>query len=384
MKRLLFILVTALCVGSQLKALPYDQARQEAWFLTDKMAYELNLTSDQYDRAYQVNLDYFLSINSANDCYGYYWTYRDNDLRYILFDWQYTLYTTLDYFFRPVRWLRSAWYFPIFDHYRRGYYYFDRPGAYLSYRGVGWRRRGHNDISPYAGFAPRPGGGLRDRYHAGGAPQSRPEVGRGGNRSGFGNDRPGYGNNNRPGFNNGGQQGNRPGSGDNNRPGYNNGGQQGNRPGYGDNNNNRPGYNNGGHQGNRPSNGESSSNRGDNNNRGGSTTRPDRGNQSGNNGGTFGESNNRGGGTYSRPGRGNSDTGSGPNSSNNRSSSPYRGSNNGRGNAGGRSTSTTRPSRTDVGSSRSTTTRSQSAPSRSSSSSSRPSRSGSGGRSFGR
>lgn len=343
MKRLLFILITAFCVGSQLRALPYDQARQEAWFLTDKMAYELNLTSDQYDRAYQVNLDYFLSIGSEADCYGYYWTYRDNDLRYILFDWQYSLYSTLDYFFRPVRWLRSAWYFPIFDHYRRGYYYFDRPLAYLSYRGVGWRRRGHNDRSPFAGYSPRPGGGLRDRYHGGGAPPTRPEIGRGGH-----NDRPGFGNNNgRPGFGNNGNNG---------------------RPGFGNGNNSRPGFGNGNNGNNgRPGNGNTG---GRDNNTGGfgqgnSNNRPGNGNTGG-----FGQGNNsstgRGSSTTTRPSRGNNGAGAGT------YTNPGRGGNSA---GAGRGTSTSRPSRSSFGSGSSTTTRSQSAPSRSSSSSSRPSRS---------
>lgn len=326
MKRLLFLLFTVmLSVGSQLRALPYDQARQEAWFLTDKMAYELNLTSDQYDRAYQVNLDYFLSIGSAADCYGYYWTYRDNDLRYILFDWQYALYSTLDYFFRPVRWLRSAWYFPVFDHYRRGYYYFDRPMAYVNYHGVGWHRRGHNDLSPFAGYSPRPGGGLRDRYHAGGMPPTRHEMGNMGygGRSGYGgnNGRPGYGGDNRYGYGNG-QTGDRPGS--NARPG----GDRGNGQNVGQGNNRGNNYGNGGSWGN------------------GTTTRPGGGNA----------------GTYTNPGRGNNSAGN------------------------GRGATTTRPSRGNFGGGGSTANPSRPTRSQSSttSNSSRGTSRGAGGRSFGR
>lgn len=121
MKRLLLLLILTLATASGIKAMSYEQARREAWFLTDKMAYELNLTPTQFDCAYRVNLDYLMSINTASDCYGYYWSYRDDDLRCILFDWQYALYSSLDYFYRPVRWLRYAWYFPVCDHYRRGY-----------------------------------------------------------------------------------------------------------------------------------------------------------------------------------------------------------------------------------------------------------------------
>lgn len=175
MKRILLTLVAVvtLAVGSA-KALSYVQAQREAWFLTDKMAYELNLTSEQFDRVYQINLDYLMSIRSAADCYGYYWNYRDADFRCVLFDWQYALYATVDYFFRPIRWLRSAWYFPVCDHYRVGYYYFPRPTVYATYRGGMWHRRGHHDVSPYHGYAFRPAPGMRDRYHAGGRPAPRP------------------------------------------------------------------------------------------------------------------------------------------------------------------------------------------------------------------
>ena len=104
MKRLLLLLILTLTTAGGIKAMSYEQARREAWFLTDKMAYELNLTPTQFDCAYRVNLDYLMSINTASDCYGYYWSYRDDDLRCILFDWQYALYSSLDYFYRPVRW----------------------------------------------------------------------------------------------------------------------------------------------------------------------------------------------------------------------------------------------------------------------------------------
>jgi hypothetical protein len=50
-------------------AMSYSQAREQALFLTDKMAYELNLTDDQYEAAYEINLDYLLSVNSDDELY---------------------------------------------------------------------------------------------------------------------------------------------------------------------------------------------------------------------------------------------------------------------------------------------------------------------------
>ena len=164
MKRYVLTLLIVLAGTLSAKAISYNEARDRAWFLTDKMAYELNLTPDQYDRVYQVNLDYFMSIAYEADCYGVYWNYRDTDLRYILWDWQYRLYVTLDYFYRPIRWIRAAWHYPICDHYRYGYYYYERPRVYVSYHGCNWKRRGHNDVSPYRGWRAERGPGMRDRY----------------------------------------------------------------------------------------------------------------------------------------------------------------------------------------------------------------------------
>ena len=180
MKRLFIFLTATFILSFTAKAMDYESARSNALFLTDKMAYELNLTPEQYDRVYQINLDYFMSLRTVADCDGIYWRFRNTDLRYILFDWQYTLYTTIDYFFRPIRWIHSSWYFPVFNHYRRGYYYFKKPIIYHSYRGVDWRRRGHNDRSPYHGHTFTPGRGMRDNYHGhtGSHPMGKTNFGR--------------------------------------------------------------------------------------------------------------------------------------------------------------------------------------------------------------
>lgn len=44
----------------------YSQAKDEALFLADKMAYELNLTDEQYEAAYEINLDYLMAVNDYN------------------------------------------------------------------------------------------------------------------------------------------------------------------------------------------------------------------------------------------------------------------------------------------------------------------------------
>lgn len=159
MKRTLLTLIIAI-MALTARAISYDDARQQAWFITDKMAYELNLTPEQYDRAYQINLDYLMSLNGPTDITGAYWQYRDIDLRCILFDWQYNLLSTLDYFYRPVRWYATRWYYPVYDHYRIGYYYYTRPNIYITYHGCTWHRRRPDRPSPYASWRPRRGAGM--------------------------------------------------------------------------------------------------------------------------------------------------------------------------------------------------------------------------------
>lgn len=222
MKRLLVIFMTAVLAWCSSKAMSYEEARDRAWFLTDKMAYELNLTPEQYDRAYQVNLDYLMSVRTASDIYSHGWRYRDADLRCILFDWQYKLYTSLDYFFRPLRWVHAAWHYPICDHYRRGYYYFHRPTVYISYRGGMWHRRGHNDVSPYRRMRFSQGHGMRDRYHSNDQrPIHRPEYGRPARPNRPDGERHEYDHGKRPNTGNGNRynRGNRENNGERHNPG---------------------------------------------------------------------------------------------------------------------------------------------------------------------
>lgn len=144
MKKYLFTLVSLFAIIASANAMSYSQARDEALFLTDKMAYELNLNEQQYEAAYEINLDYLMSINTADDLYGVYWNHRNIDLRHILFDWQYTAFCAATYFFRPVYWNAGYWHFGVYAHYpHRTVFYFNRPVCYSSYRGGhSWRHNG--------------------------------------------------------------------------------------------------------------------------------------------------------------------------------------------------------------------------------------------------
>lgn len=133
-KMILIALMAVMTVGAS--AMTYSEARNEALFLTDKMAYELNLTDEQYDAAYEINLDYLLGINSRSELYGTYWTVRNTNLAYILADWQYALYKAAAYFYRPLYWSDNVWHLSVYTIYtNRNYYYRPRPTVYVTYRG---------------------------------------------------------------------------------------------------------------------------------------------------------------------------------------------------------------------------------------------------------
>ena len=105
MKKFIIALVAMFMMTfTSASAMSYEQARQQALFLTDKMAYELNLTDDQYEAAYEVNLDYLMGVDTYDDLYGIYWRQRNLDLSYILLDWQYRSFCAASYFYRPLYW----------------------------------------------------------------------------------------------------------------------------------------------------------------------------------------------------------------------------------------------------------------------------------------
>ena len=175
MKKFIIALVAMFTITfTTASAMSYEQARQQALFLTDKMAYELNLTDDQYEAAYEVNLDYLMGINTYDDLYGVYWRQRNLDLSYILLDWQYRAFCDATYFYRPLYWDGGFWHFGIYARYpRRDYFFFGRPHFYVSYRGDHcWRVNGGRSWyhgrsygRPFAGGQPRMG--MRDGFNRG-------------------------------------------------------------------------------------------------------------------------------------------------------------------------------------------------------------------------
>ena len=131
---------SAMPLGSSKNAMSYNAAKNEALFLSDKMAYELNLTAAQYEAVYEINLDYLMSLNGHADVFGIWWDRRNADLRFVLNSWQFDKYMSLAHFYRPVAWHAGGWTFAVYSHYDRGHFFNAHPKVFVTYKG------GHNRI----------------------------------------------------------------------------------------------------------------------------------------------------------------------------------------------------------------------------------------------
>jgi hypothetical protein len=139
MKKMM-ILAVMMVMTISANAMSYNAAKNEALFLSDKMAYELDLTAAQYEAVYEINLDYLMSLNGHGDVFGIWWDRRNADLRFVLNSWQYDKYVALNHFYRPVAWNAGGWTFAVYSHYNRGHFYNAHPKVFVTYKG------GHNRV----------------------------------------------------------------------------------------------------------------------------------------------------------------------------------------------------------------------------------------------
>ena len=136
----MMILAVMMVMTISANAMSYNAAKHEALFLSDKMAYELNLTAAQYEAVYEINLDYLMSLNGHADVFGIWWDRRNADLRFVLTPWQYDKYVALNHFYRPVAWKAGGWTFAVYSHYGRDRFYNAHPKVFVTYKG------GHNRV----------------------------------------------------------------------------------------------------------------------------------------------------------------------------------------------------------------------------------------------
>ena len=158
MKRILFLLFAiGLTVGTTAMAgMSTSKVRKETRFLTDKMAYELSLSTQQYNDAYEINYDFIYSVRNIMDyvARGYEWALddyyealdiRNDDLRWVLSDAQYRRFLGADYFYRPIYITGGRWSFRVYVNYpNRSLFYFGLPYHYRTYCGAHYRPHIHH------------------------------------------------------------------------------------------------------------------------------------------------------------------------------------------------------------------------------------------------
>ncbi len=158
MKRILFLLFAVGLTADMtvMAGMSTGKVRKETRFLTDKMAYELNLSTQQYNDAYEINYDFIYSVRnimdyvacgyeSALDDYYEALDIRNDDLRWVLSDAQYRRFLTAEYFYRPMYVTGGKWSFRVYINYpNRSLFYFGVPYHYRTYCGAHYRPHFHH------------------------------------------------------------------------------------------------------------------------------------------------------------------------------------------------------------------------------------------------
>ena len=158
MKRILFLLFAVGLTANMtvMAGMSTSKVRKETRFLTDKMAYELSLSTQQYNDAYEINYDFIYSVRNIMDyvARGYEWAMddyyealdiRNDDLRWVLSDGQYRRFMGADYFYRPIYVTGGRWSLRVYINYpNRGLFYFGVPYHYHTYCGAHYRPHIHH------------------------------------------------------------------------------------------------------------------------------------------------------------------------------------------------------------------------------------------------
>lgn len=163
MKRWTTLLMIVCMLGITIPAMgamSISKMRQNTRFLTDRMAYELKLSPQQYDDVYEVNYDFINNVrylmddvvrgnDYALDRYYDFLDVRNDDLRWVLSSAQYRRFMGAEHFYRPIYANNNKWQFRIFTVYTNvNFFYFGKPHHYTSYCG-GHYRTHYNNISYY-------------------------------------------------------------------------------------------------------------------------------------------------------------------------------------------------------------------------------------------
>ena len=153
MKKTIMTFAMMVTIVTSATAMTFNEAREHALFLTDKMSYELGLSPTQVDNVYEINLDYIISVAINGERPSFCQSRRDADMRFVLSDYQYHIYKKTNYFYRPMSSSRNVWSFHIYNYYTdRNHMYAKRPTHFKEYKGPSNPRKSYSPPSrPYAG-----------------------------------------------------------------------------------------------------------------------------------------------------------------------------------------------------------------------------------------
>lgn len=169
MKKMFLTLIIALTSIIGMQAMSNSNIRQNARFISDRMAYELDLLPWQYEECYEINYDFIHAIDRIMDdvVFGYYDAIdryyslldeRNDDMHYVLSASQFRKFMARDYFYRPIYTTGRKWAFRIYTIYSNtSFFYYDAPRVYKSYHGD-HSRTNHKGNGYYANRKPNHNG----------------------------------------------------------------------------------------------------------------------------------------------------------------------------------------------------------------------------------
>lgn len=80
MKKMMFTMVLMVTIVTSASAMTFNEAREHAMFLTDKMSYELGLSPTQLNNVYEINLDFVMAAAIRGERLSTCLSRRDTDL----------------------------------------------------------------------------------------------------------------------------------------------------------------------------------------------------------------------------------------------------------------------------------------------------------------
>lgn len=161
MKRIVMILLAISLIGTTAMAASDKEIRNEARFLADKIAYELDLDKNQLADAFDINYDFLVRVypildklaeNDDNAIREYYrlLAIRNGDLRWIMPQDKFLKLLDVEYLYRPFCTEGGKWFNRVYTKYTNTKKFYEgKPKTMSKYKGANYREG--NSESAYRG-----------------------------------------------------------------------------------------------------------------------------------------------------------------------------------------------------------------------------------------